>query len=74
MTQNPKTRNGCQGMLRELFVQRHSGAGSASSCQEEFEEFLLDHVSKTPSSKYEIYGLHISGRNKHSGQKKRLFH
>ena len=26
MTLNPKTRNGCQGMLRELLVQRHSSA------------------------------------------------
>ena len=36
------------------------------SRQEEFEEFLRDQVSKTPPSYCEIYGLHISGRNKFS--------
>ena len=43
------------------------------SRQEEFEEFLRDQVSKTPPSYCEIYGLHISGRNKLSGQKRGYF-
>lgn len=43
------------------------------SRQEEFEEFLRDQVSKTPPSYYEIYGLHISGRNRLSGQKRGYF-
>ena len=43
------------------------------SRQEEFEEFLRDQVSKTLPSFCEIYGLHISGRNKLSKQKRGYF-
>ena len=41
-------------------VKRKLAKGSR---QEEFEEFLLEQVSKTPSSYKEVYGLNISVRN-----------